>query len=116
MNEINISNQKFITLIGAFKTELEKENKSKEYVESHVNHITECLTFCERNEVLEVTQIKQELIDRYIKHLEEERINYRRGGLLCTGTINKQKNSIRLFWKFLELEGYKVYPIELIQK
>lgn len=116
MKTTEVVSPEFKLLVKGMEQEIRKENKSEAYFDENSGYIKECLSYMEQQGVTRVTDLNQELINRYIVYLEQERINIRRGGLLSTGTINKQKNVTRKFWAYLESEGYRVNPIRLKQK
>jgi site-specific recombinase XerD len=116
MKATEINSPEFKLLVSGMEQEIKKENKSEAYFNENSAYINECLSYMEWLGITKIAQLNQELINQYIIYLEQERINIRRGGLLSTGSVNKQKNVIRKFWAYLESEGYRVNPIRLKQK
>lgn len=127
MKNTELNTPAYNSLVRDFETEISKERKLKSevkskqdkesnedlYVEQHVSSVKEFLAYMEKEDFTEIEDIDQELVDEYIYYLQTQRINTRRGGLIATGTINKQKGAIIAFWKFLELQEYKIHPIRL---
>lgn len=116
MKDTKINAPEFNTLIQGFEKEMKKENQSENHVSEHTSYIREFLSYVEENGIRYAKGITQPLIDDYALFLHEQRLNLRAGGTLSETTINKHKNSIRKFWKYLNSENIKVNAIRLKQK
>jgi integrase/recombinase XerD len=106
----------FKKILSEFEQALLREGKSENYTESYARNVSEFLCFMEGCEVYQVTGITQKLADGFILYLETERMNRNNSGLIDENTVARIKVSIRIFWKYLLCEGYKVFPIRLIHK
>jgi len=106
----------FTKLLADFIRELEKEGKSHSYITEHVRSVRELFVYAEESNIHRLEDMNQWLIDDYVVHLENERLNERKGGLLDEGTVSKRKNCIRQFWKYLNAEGHKVHDIRMRHK
>ncbi|MCC7302601.1 MAG: tyrosine-type recombinase/integrase [Bacteroidia bacterium] len=96
--------------------ELVKESKPAEYVYMHVSYVKEMLVFVEESTVTDVCKVDQTLMDTYLNYLQTQRRKQRGEGLLDEQTIARHKGAIRQFFKYLVLEGYKVFPIRIYHK
>lgn len=116
MKNTEIENSAFSELIKTFERELVKGNKSETYISEQTSYIKEFLRFSEENGISSIAEIGQAFIDSYILHLGEARLKKRGSGLLEENTINKHKNVIRQFWKYLHSEEIKYNVVRLRQK
>lgn len=111
-----LQTQHFIQLVNGFTNELSKENRDEVFKRENTSYIKELLQYMEQRGITEIKTITQSHIDAYLKYLEYERINLRRGGLLSPDTINKHIGAIRRFWKYLYAENIKANSFDVKQK
>lgn len=116
MKDTKLSTPEFNTLIQGFEKAMQDENKAEDHVSEHTSYIREFLSYIEENGIRYVKGITQTHINDYVSYLHEHRLNQRAGGTLEETTINKHKNSIRKFWKYLNSEDIKTNAILLKQK
>ncbi len=122
MKDTKLSTPEFNTLIQGFekamKNEKEKKNEYKDesHISEHTSYIREFLSYVEENGIRYIKGVTQSLVNDYVLFLHEQRLNLRAGGTLEETTINKHKNSIRKFWKYLNSEDIKTNAIRLKQK
>ena len=116
MKDTQLKSNGFKALIKGFEHELRKANKPEDHVVAHSSYIKEFLSYVEEKEQFYISEVAQPIIDEYVLFLERERVNLRDGEPLKETTINKHKNSLRKFWKYLHSEGVKVNAIMIKQK
>lgn len=114
MKDTQLKNIEFKILLAGFEKELQKENKSESHVTEHSSYIKEFLNYADSIGIHDVKAINQPVIVKYVLYLEQIRIN-KNGGTLKNTTVNKHKNTIRKFWKYLNSEQIKVNAITLKQ-
>jgi integrase/recombinase XerD len=107
----SVKSKEFNTLTTGFERELLKENKSEVHITEHTNYLNEFFSYVEMDGITQIKAIDQNVIDNYTLYLDEKRLNKRAGGLLCNRTVNKHINTIRKFWKYLQVEGVKANSI-----
>jgi site-specific recombinase XerD len=116
MKETPIYTPEFERLVKGFASELDKEKDNELYTYEKSSYLKEFFCYCEMHGKRKLKQIDQEFTDQYLKYLETERKNERRGGLLSEDTINKHKGAIRLFLRYCIKEEIEVNNIVVKQK
>lgn len=105
MKDTKVHSPEFNRVMKGFIQELKKEGKDKIYIDQHTDRMMEFLNYVEGAGITVIKNIDQTIADKYIKYMEQERINKNYGGTLWQATINLHINAISKFWKYLDIEG-----------
>ena len=93
--------EKYKQLIYGFRSWLETLNYAESTIKSTPNQIKEYLSWMEKQEVLEVKEITEELSISFIEYFKN-RPNKKRTGGVSLAHVNKQITIINMFFKYLK--------------
>jgi integrase/recombinase XerD len=111
MKKTKIYSPEFNKIMAGFIYELKKEGKDQIYIDGNTNRMMEFLSYIENIGITAIKHIDQTTANRYMKYMEEERVNENFGGTLWQTTINLHINAISKFWKYLAIEGIEANTI-----
>lgn len=114
--DYQINTEEYKYRIEHFINELVKENKTPHALQEDRNYVSEFLSYVEEQGITKFQSINQSIFDKYFIYLTNERTHLRRVGHLAEGTINKHKNSLRRFWKYLNAEEIYVHSVVVRQR
>lgn len=110
MKKLELCNSTYKDLLVQFEIHLQTLNYSKETVYGSVSNTKEYLYFLQKKKI-ELNQTGTKQINAYFEILKT-RPNERRDGGLSIGYLHKQRQSLQLFYKYLNLsEIYDQRPV-----
>jgi len=111
MKKLQVHSTQFNYLEKSFREWLDILGYSPRTVESLPTHIRELFHYLEHTEaVSQITQVKQNHINQFLKHLLTRPKQDKNGGGLNSNSINKIIQSINTFVKYLNTTGkYEIY-------